>query len=129
MRKGAYVLADVDAPQVILIGSGSEVHIALEAQGLLAEKGVAARVVSMPSWELFDAQPQAYRDAVLPPTVTARVSIEAAITMGWCKYVGSAGVAIGLDHFGASAPFETLYREFGITADAVVAAAMGLIES
>jgi len=129
VRQGAYVLADVDDPQVILIGSGSEVHIALEAQGLLAAKGVAARVVSMPSWELFDAQSQAYRDAVLPPAVTARVSIEAAVTMGWGKYVGSAGVAIGLDHFGASAPFETLYREFGITADAMVAAAMGLLEN
>ena len=127
VRRGAYVLADVDEPQVILIGSGSEVHIALEAQGLLAANGVAARVVSMPSWELFDAQPQAYRDAVLPPAVTARVSIEAALTMGWCKYVGSAGVAIGIDHFGASAPFETLYREFGITAEAMADAGMGLI--
>ncbi|MCA9959811.1 MAG: transketolase [Anaerolineales bacterium] len=122
--QGAYVLADVAAPQVILLGSGSEVHIALEAQKLLAAQGVAARVVSMPSWELFEEQPQAYKDAVLPPAVTARVAIEAGISQGWARYVGSQGAVIALDHFGASGPYETLYREFGLTAEAMVAAAL-----
>ncbi|MEZ4644575.1 MAG: transketolase [Chloroflexota bacterium] len=122
--QGAYVLADVAAPQVILLGSGSEVHIALEAQKLLAAQGVAARVVSMPSWELFEEQPQAYKDAVLPPAVTARVAIEAGISQGWARYVGSQGAVIALDHFGASGPYETLYREFGLTPEAMVAAAL-----
>ncbi len=127
LRNGAYTLIDVDDPQVILMGSGSEVHIAIEAQKMLAEQGVAARVVSFPCWELFDAMPQAYKDEVLPPSVTARVSIEAAISMGWQKYVGCNGKIIALDHFGASAPFETLYQEFGLTPEAMVAAALELI--
>ncbi|MFO7680645.1 MAG: transketolase, partial [Chloroflexota bacterium] len=127
LRHGAYVLADVADPQVILMGSGSEVHIALEAQKLLAAQGVAARVVSVPCWELFDAMPQAYQDEVLPPAVTARVSIEAAVSMGWQKYVGPNGKIIALDHFGASAPFETLYREFGLTPEAMAAAALELM--
>jgi transketolase len=127
LRNGAYTLIDVDDPQVILMGSGSEVHIAIEAQKMLAEQGVAARVVSFPCWELFDAMPQAYKDEVLPPSVTARVSIEAAISMGWQKYVGCEGKVIALDHFGASAPFETLYKEFGLTPEAMVAAALELV--
>ncbi|MCB8921803.1 MAG: transketolase [Ardenticatenaceae bacterium] len=125
--KGGYVLADAANPQVILLGSGSEVQIALDAQKLLAEKGVSARVVSMPSWELFDAQPQDYRDSVLPPTVTARVAIEAGVTLGWQRYVGSDGAVIGIDHFGASAPFERIYAEFGLTPQAMVAAALEMV--
>ncbi|MCP4423057.1 MAG: transketolase [Chloroflexi bacterium] len=132
--KGAYVVADAgvadgDAPQAILIGTGSEVHIAMGAQKLLAEKGVASRVVSMPSWELFDAMPQDYKDAVLPPAITARVAIEAASPMGWERYVGSGGAIIGINGFGASAPFETIYREFGLTAEAVAEAAMRIMNN
>ncbi len=127
VRKGAYVLSDAADLHVILMGSGSEVHIALEAQALLAQKGIAARVVSMPCWELFEAQPQAYKDEVLPPAVTARVSMEAAVTQGWEKYTGSFGAALGINHFGASAPFETLYEEFGLTAVAMADAAEQLV--
>ncbi len=124
---GAYILSAAAAPQAILIGTGSEVHIALAAQKLLAEKGIAARVVSMPSWELFAAMPQSYQDEVLPPHITARVAIEAASPMGWERYTGSKGVIIGLDHFGASAPFERIYQEFGLTAEAMADAALQVI--
>jgi transketolase len=93
------------------------VHIALEAAKLLEGEGIRARVVSLPSWELFDAQPAGYRDEVLPPALTVRVSMEAATTFGWSRYVGHQGTAIGLDHFGASAPAEVLYKEFGLTAE------------
>lgn len=127
LRNGAYTLVDVENPQVILMGSGSEVHIAIEAQKLLAAQGVAARVVSMPCWELFDDMPQAYKDEVLPPAVTARVAIEAAVSLGWQKYVGCTGKIVALDHFGGSAPFETLYQEFGLTPEAMVDAALELI--
>ncbi|MBE2202406.1 MAG: transketolase [Anaerolinea sp.] len=120
--QGGYVLADAADPQVILMGSGSEVQIALAAQALLADKGVAARVVSLPCWELFKAQPQAYRDAVLPPAITARVAIEAGVTLGWEQFVGTQGKVLGLEHFGASAPYERLYQEFGLTAEAMAAA-------
>ncbi len=126
--KGGYILSDAPNPQAILIGTGSEAHIALKAQSLLAEKGVAARVVSMPSWELFDKQSAEYREMVLPSAITARVSIEAGITFGWERYLGTEGRAIGLDHFGASAPFETLYQEFGITAEAVAEAALAVLK-
>ncbi len=126
--KGAYIVADAENPQAILIGTGSEVHIALAAQKLLAEKGIAARVVSMPSWELFDAMPQDYKDTILPPAVTARVAIEAASPMGWERYTGSSGAIIGINHFGASAPFETIYREFGLTAEAVAEAALKMMK-
>ena len=125
--RGAYVLSDADDPQVILIGTGSEVEIALEAQALLAQQGVNARVVSMPSWELFDAQPAEYRESVLPSGVTARVSIEAGVKIGWERYVGPNGLIIGLDHYGASAPYQELYKNFGLTAEAVAEAALGLI--
>lgn len=127
--KGAYILADVPNPQAILIGSGSEVHIALAAQKLLADKGIAARVVSMPSWELFAAMPQSYKDTVLPPVITTRVAIEAASPMGWERFTGDNGVIIGLDHFGASAPFERLYQEFGLTAEAMAAAAANILQA
>ena len=124
---GAYVLRDVEDPQVILIGTGTELHIALEAQALLGERGVAARVVSMPSWELFDRQSAVYRDTILPPHLPARVSVEAGVTTGWERYLGDQGVAVGLDRFGASAPFQTVYKELGITAEAVATAAEALL--
>jgi transketolase len=128
VEKGGYVLADSDGtPAVILISSGSEVHIAHDAYKRLTADGVKARGVSLPSWELFDAQSADYRESVLPSGVTARVSVEAGVTMGWEKYVGSKGTTIGLNHFGASAPYERIYQEFGLTADAVVEAAKKLL--
>jgi transketolase len=126
--KGAYVLRDAENPPVILIGTGSEVHIAVEAHDLLAKVGIASRVVSMPSWELFEAQPAAYRDSVLPPTITARVSIEAGATLGWPRYVGTSGESIGLDRFGASAPYEQIYEHLGLTAEKMVETAKRTIE-
>ncbi|QDO88835.1 transketolase [Ornithinimicrobium ciconiae] len=124
-EKGGYVLVDAEGgePDVILIGTGSEVQLAVHARQQLAEQGVRARVVSMPCREWFDAQDQSYRDDVLPPTVRARVSVEAGVAQGWRELVGDAGRIISLDHFGASADYETLFREFGITAEAVAAAA------
>ncbi len=122
--RGGYVLADSDgAPQVILLATGSEVHIAYAAYQTLTAQGVKARVVSLPCWELFEAQDQAYRDSVLPPSVTARVSIEAGVTLGWERWIGSAGVAIGVNKFGASAPYKKIYEEYGLTPQAVVDAA------
>ncbi len=128
LLKGAYVLSDAADFQVILIGTGSEVQIALDAQKLLAAKGVAARVVSMPCWELFAAQSDDYKESVLPAAVTARVSIEAGVTLGWERFVGLDGIAIGIDHFGASAPYEVLYEQFGLTATAVAEAAQSLVK-
>ncbi|GAA4895449.1 transketolase [Stackebrandtia albiflava] len=123
--KGGYILADADAaePQVILIATGSEVALALEARERLESEGVATRVVSMPCREWFDAQDAAYRDSVLLPTVKARVSVEAGIAMPWRDLIGDAGVAVSLEHFGASAPYERLFAEFGFTVDHVVTAA------
>ena len=125
--QGAYVVSDADDAQVILIGGGTELHIAMAAQELLAESGVAARVVSMPCWEIFEAQTVEYQESVLPPNIQARVSIEAGVTLGWQRYVGDKGIAIGLDHFGASAPYQTLYENFGLTAEAMAAAAQSLL--
>lgn len=129
-RRGAYVLADAQSPEgaprkpdVILIATGSEVHLATEARRHLQQREVYARVVSMPSWELFDAQPVEYRDAMIPPDVTARVSIEAGVTQGWERYVGLRGRSLGIDRFGASAPYERIYEEFGLTADMLADAA------
>ncbi|MBA4392957.1 MAG: transketolase [Desulfobacca sp.] len=126
---GAYVLQREEDFQlkVILMATGSEVPIALEALKKLKEKGVSARVVSMPSWELFDQQPQEYRDRILPPGIQARVAIEAGRTQGWYRYVGERGVILGLDHFGASAPYQILYERFGLTVDQVVKKALALI--
>ena len=117
LAQGAYVLADAGGspPEVILIATGSEVSLALEAHERLADEGIRSRVVSMPCWELFDAQPQSYRDAVLPPSVRARVSIEAASPFGWERYVGLEGAIIGVTDFGASAPGPVVMREFGFT--------------
>jgi len=112
----------------LAIGSGSEVHLCLEAQGRLAKKGVAARVVSMPSWELFERASKNYQDKVLPPKVTARVAIEAGISMGWERYAGSRGAVIGIDRFGASAPGATVMDKYGMKAAAVVSKAMSLLK-
>ena len=123
-RYGAYVIADVPDPQVILIATGSEVHIALQAQELLAQEfNIRARVVSMPCMELFETQPESYRARVLPPHIRARVAIEAGATLSWGRYVGLDGAVVGLDRFGASAPYKVLFREFGLTPEAVAAAA------
>lgn len=126
VAKGAYVFADSDkdTPDAILIGTGSELHLAVQAKEQLAGKGVDARVVSMPSWELFEKQSDDYKESVLPSAVTNRVSIEAGSTFGWNRYVGPNGTAIGVDTFGESAPYEELYEHFGITADAMVKAAL-----
>ncbi|MFH1169493.1 MAG: transketolase [Chloroflexota bacterium] len=117
VRYGGYTLWEASAqPETVLIGTGSEVHIALDAGRLLKENGIAARVVSLPSWELFDAQPAEYRNEVLPPGITARVSIEAGSPLGWERYTGPCGTIIGLSRFGASAPGKVLYEEMGLTA-------------
>jgi transketolase len=123
LRRGGYVLLDPPAgADGILLATGSEVHIALEAAQLLAGRGYRPRVVSLPSWELFEAQPESYRDEVLPPALTTRVAMEAASTFGWSRYVGPRGAVLGLDHFGASAPAEALYQEFGLTAERMAGA-------
>jgi transketolase len=123
--RGAYVLADVPAgkPDVILMGTGSEVSLCVEAYERLKEEGIRARVVSMPSWEIFEQQDAAYKESVLPSSVTARVSVEMAATFGWERYVGLKGRKIGMHRFGASAPLKDLLKFFGFTADAVVAEA------
>jgi transketolase len=125
VSRGAYVLADAadGKPDVLLIASGSEVALCLEAHERLRAEGVKARVVSMPSWELFDDQPPEYRDGVLPPAVRARVSVEQASTFGWSKYVGDTGHSIGMRSFGASAPLKQLLQKFGFTVENVVDAA------
>jgi transketolase len=122
VSKGAYVMSESPTGKIdaIIIATGSEVSIAIEAQDKLTAEGIGARVVSMPSWELFDRQSQAYRDEVLPPAVTSRVSIEAGLTFGWRNYVGDRGEMIGLDRFGASAPYQVLYENFGFTASNLV---------
>jgi transketolase len=125
LAKGAYILADAkNKPDVILIGSGAEVHLALKAQKRLSEKDIDARVVSMPSWELFEKMPVEYQQNVLPPEITARVAIEAGVSMGWERYAGSSGTVIGINHFGASAPGGVLMEKYGFTAENVVSAAM-----
>jgi transketolase len=129
LAKGGYILADTDGtPDVILIGSGSEVHLCLEAQGRLAKKGVAARVVSMPSWELFERVSKNYKDKVLPPEVTARVAVEAGITIGWERYVGNRGAVVGIDRFGASAPGGIVMSKYGMKAVTIVAKTKELLK-
>jgi transketolase len=129
--KGAYVLIEAAGgqPDVILIATGSEVQLAVAAREQLATEGIHARVVSAPCMEWFFEQPQSYQDAVLPPQVTARVSVEAGISMSWDKIVGSRGRSVSIEHFGASADYKTLFREFGMTSDAVVAAAHDSLNS
>jgi len=125
VEMGAYVLIDADkpTPDVILVGTGSEVQIAVAAREQLAADGIAARVVSMPCREWFDAQDKAYRDTVIPPFVKARVSVEAGIAQGWRDIVGDFGNTVSLEHFGASADYQRLYNEFGLTAETVSLAA------
>ena len=129
LAKGAYVLADASggSPDVLLIGTGSEVSLCVAAHEQLTKEGIRSRVVSMPSWELFDDQPQDYRDEVLPPAVRARVSVEQASAIGWERYVGSAGKVIGMRTFGASAPLKELQQKFGFHQENVVAAAKSVL--
>ena len=129
VRRGGYVLADSPSkkPEIILIATGSEVHPTLDAYEKLLAEGIQARVVAMPSWELFERQPEDYRNAVLPPDVKARISIEAGVTHGWHKYVGLHGEVMGIDRFGASAPGEVLLRKFGFTSEHIVERAKVLL--
>jgi transketolase len=129
LLRGAYVLADTSGkkPELILIGTGSEVNLIITAQQKLSEEGIAVRVVSMPSWELFDAQTQEYKDAVLPPSIPARLAVEAGVSLGWCKYIGDRGKILGLDRFGVSAPGKIAFEKFGFTVDNIVAHAKNLI--
>ena len=129
LAKGAYILAGSNdqRPDVVLIASGSEVSVALDAYEKLAAEGVAARVVSMPSWDLFEKQSQSYKDEVLPPQTTARLAIEAAYPFGWERYIGSKGAVIGMERFGASAPYKVLAEKFGFTADNIVRRAHELL--
>ena len=129
VRQGAYVLSDAKdgKPTLILLASGSEVALILAAADQLQAAGIAVRCVSMPSWELFDAQPQSYRDQVLPPNVSARLAVELGVSQGWDRYVGAKGDMLGVDRFGASAPANVLLREYGFTVDNVVARAKALL--
>jgi len=129
LRRGAYILADAEGgkPDLILIATGSELHLAVAAQEELARKGIHVRVVSMPSWLLFDRQPHGYRDSVLPPLVTKRLAIEAGSPLGWHRYVGNGGDILGVERFGASAPGETLLREYGFTVENVCRRALALL--
>ena len=127
-RRGGYTLWETaERPDVIIIGTGSEIHIALEAGQLLKEQGVKVRIISMPSWELFEAQPVDYREEILPPDTGTRISIEAGATLGWERYVGQHGCVIGLSRFGASAPSKTIYEKLGLTAQRVVSEALTLL--
>ncbi len=129
VARGAYVLSDAPNGRVdvLLIATGSEVHLALEAQKLLAAEGIGARVISMPCWERFVRQPQEYRDSVLPPQVKARVAVEAGVTTGWQKWVGLEGEIVGVDRFGASAPYKVIYEQFGLTAQRIAERARALV--
>jgi transketolase len=128
VHRGGYVLVDSPSelsaiPDVVLVGTGSEVQLAVEARDLLAADGIAARVVSMPCREWYDAQETSYRETVIPPTVKARVSVEAGIAQGWREVVGDHGRIVSIEHYGASADYDRIYREFGTTAEAVAQAA------
>jgi len=125
LSRGAYVLANAPdgKPKVILIGSGSKVVLCIDAYEKLKQEGVATRVVSMPPWDLFEQQDQSYRDAVLPPDVVARLSVEMSSVIGWDRYVGSSGAKVGMNTFGSSAPLKDLLSNFGFTPTSVLAAA------
>jgi transketolase len=129
LRRGAYILADAPGakPDLILIATGSEVALIVAASAVLQARGVATRIVSMPSWSLFDVQAQDYRDTVLPPAVGARLAVEAGVTQGWHRYVGSRGEVLGVERFGASAPGDVILREYGFTVDNVCARALALL--
>jgi transketolase len=125
VARGGYVLAEASSgnPEVVLVGTGSEVQLAVAAREVLESEGVATRVVSMPCVEWFDRQDRSYREQVLPPSLRARVIVEAGIAQPWHRFAGDAGEIVSLEHFGASADFKTLFSQFGITAEAVVEAA------
>jgi transketolase len=129
-RRGAYVLADADAsaPDVILIATGSEVALAMQARELLEKDGIKTRVVSMPSWELFSGESQEYRDEVLPPAISARVGIEAATPLGWERWVGQGGDVVGLERFGASAPYTDVYKHLNFTPEYIAERARAVLE-
>ncbi len=127
LQRGAYISADSENPEAIVIATGSELSIALEAYENLKAKGVNIRVVSMPSWEIFERQEREYRDSVLPPSITKRISVEAGVTFGWSRYVGTEGVSIGIDHFGASAPGDRVMKEFGFSAENIESKVTGLL--
>jgi transketolase len=129
VARGAYVMADApgSAPEIILIASGSEVSLVVEAHEKMTSQGIRCRVVSMPSWDIFEHQPQSYREEVLPPRVTARIAVEQGSVLGWDKYVGAAGRIVGMKTFGASAPLKELQRKFGFEPERVVATAMELL--
>jgi transketolase len=131
VARGAYILADNPGKtlDVLLLATGSEVSLCVEAFEQLSKEGINARVVSMPSWEIFERQDQAYKDSVLPPAVKARVSVEMATTFGWAKYVGMSGASIGMHSFGESAPLKSLLKHFGFTVEHVVAAAKEQIKA
>jgi transketolase len=121
VRRGGYVLREAtgSAAELILIGTGSELHLCVAAADVLEAEGIPTRVVSLPCWERFDAQDQAYRDEVLPPTVRRRLSVEAGVSLGWERWVGDEGAILGLDRFGASAPAATIFEAFGFTPEHV----------
>jgi transketolase len=125
VEKGAYVLKDFGEPEIILMASGSEVSLILEAAQKLADEGRGVRVVSFPSWNLFESQDEAYRESVLPKNITARLAVEAAATLGWDRYAKS---MLGLDHYGASAPAKVIFENFGFTVENVVAKAKELLK-
>ena len=126
VSRGAYILVKADNPDVLLLATGSEVGIAVEAAEKLAAESIKAQVVSMPCWELFEKQDKSYQDSVLPPNVKARVGIEAGVELGWHKWLGDKGIFIGMSSFGASAPAKVCYEKFGITAANTIAAAKKL---
>ena len=129
VARGAYVMAEASggSPEVILIASGSEVSLIVEAHETLMTQGIRSRVVSMPSWDIFERQPQSYRESVLPPEVAARIAVEQGSVLGWDRYVGAAGQVIGMKTFGASAPLKELQRKFGFEPERIVAAAKELL--
>jgi transketolase len=131
LRRGAYVLGDAGTspPALILIASGSEVGLIVAAAERLGAEDIAVRCVSMPSWDLFEDQPQSYRDEVLPPGVTTRLAVELGVRQGWDRYIGASGEMLGIDRFGASAPAEVLLEKYGFTVDNVVARARKLLAS
>jgi transketolase len=130
LRRGAYIVSDAPnaKPDLILIATGSEVGLIVAAAEKLQAQKIQVRVVSMPSWELFDAEPREYRDAVLPPSISARLAVEAGASQGWHRYVGNRGDVLGIDRFGASAPGEVMLREYGFTVENVCRRALALLQ-
>jgi transketolase len=128
LRKGGYVLSDPEEneAELILVASGSEVSLCLEAKSMLSEEGISARVVSLPSWELFQDQPREYRDSVLPPAITARLGVEAASPQGWHRFIGERGQMIAVERFGASAPGQRVMEEYGLTAQNIYEHALSM---